>query len=110
MDSKQWPLDQIIASMRCVNCYQDLLVDWATCIRRSAQCNLHPNFCSRERQMYYLVFHVVKYLKPADNVYPFQGDGEVQYHIYRPDQKDQRQLRSLLPKHLQKQTIVTRGK
>lgn len=60
--------------------------------------------------MYFLVFHVVKFLKPSEEVYPFQGDGEVQYHVYHAEQKDQRRLRKTLPKHLQTQTIVTRGK
>ena len=83
-------------------------------MRKSAQTNLHPNICSRSRQIWYLVFNYLKYLKPGsrfseDSEFVFQGEDSVVYHSYSPLNPKSRMIHDNVPKSIQSTTIIARG-
>ena len=114
MDSRKWTIDELISNFRCYSCYGDILNSWAPCIRQSAQINTHPNLVSRPRQIWFLIFNFLKYIKGesqfGDEDIAFQGPHEVEHHRYNPYAADRREILKTIPKHLQCSTIVTRGK
>ena len=114
MASRPWTLDEIISSFKCFNCYQDSFNRWAPCVRQYSQINCHPNFTSRGRQIWFLVFNFLKYLRCGplygDEDYTYQGEHSVKHHVYFPSMADQRNITPNVPKHLQQSTIITKGK
>lgn len=111
--SRLWTVDEIISSFRCLNCYADAFNTWAPCIRMSSQINCHPNLTSRCRQIWFLVFNFLKYLRHGpefgDEDFEFQGEHDVTHHVYYPSMANQRKLQPQVPKHLQQATIISRG-
>ena len=113
MDSRLWTVNELISSLQCYTCYNDVINAWAPCIRQAAQVNTHPNLCSRGRQIWFLIFIFMKYLKGEsefdDEDFIFQGPHAIQHHRYNPTDSDRRRLIKNVPKQLQCSTIITRG-
>ena len=113
MGSEKWTVDELMSSVRCQNCLHDRFNTWAPCIRQSSQINLHPEFVSRPRQIWYLVIKLLKYIKPADKpncpYYSYDGEHRVEHESYHPQHLN-RQIKANVPKYLQTVTIVRRGK
>ena len=111
--SRLWTVDEIISSFRCLNCYQDAYNRWAPCLRYSSQTNCHPNLTSRCRQIWFLVFNFLKYLRHGpeygDEDFEYQGEHEVIHHPYYAAMPNQRNIQPQIPKHLQQATIISRG-
>ena len=114
MDSRKWTVNELISSFRCYNCLSDSMNRWAPCVRQAAQINTHPNLCSRPRQIWFLVFLFLKFIKGKsdydDEDYFFDGPHTIEHHIYNPHANDRRQITDYIPKYLQQSTIIRRGK
>ena len=113
MSSRSWTVKELISSFQCTSCYQDIINSWSPCTRLSSMINTHPNLCSRNRQLWFIIFNFLKYLncKPqfGDEDFTFNGEHSVEYHEYDPSAADRRIMNPMVPKYLQKSAIITRG-
>ena len=112
MGSPKWTADELMSSAKCYNCRQDIFNTWCPCIRQSCQINLHPEFTTRSRQIWFLIMQILKFTKTADkpneNDFKYDGEHQVEHEIYYPQHLN-RKLDPNVPKHLQVATIVRRG-
>ena len=113
MASRKWTIKELISNFQCISCLQDTINSWSPCIRLSAMVNTHPNLCSRNRQIWFIIYNFLKYLncEPqfGDEDFKFNGEHTVEYHEYDPSAIDRRKMLPLVPKYLQKSSIITRG-
>lgn len=114
LESRLWTTDEIISSMQCYDCFRNTFNRWGPCMTKNAQTNIDPYLCSRPRQIWYLVFNYLKFLKPNnqfdDADFTFQGEDSVIYHSYSLVDPACRTIKSNVPKSFQIDTIIARGK
>ena len=113
MSSRPWTINELISNFQCRSCYTDTINTWAPCVRLSAMVNVHPNLCSRERQIWFIIFIFLKYLpcgpQFTDEDFSFDGEHTVETHIYDPSSPNRRKMIPNVPKYLQCSPIITRG-
>ena len=62
LDSTDWTTDMIVNNMACGTCLDHVFNHWMVCFRKSAMINLHPDYCDRSRQCWFIAMQPIKYL------------------------------------------------
>ena len=107
---EQWSVAAIKRNMLCGICLVQDMNNWNSCLRRSAIINCHMGFCSRARQMWFLIMQVIKYLPiPKDiKFWPTtKFDGSVPFG---PTIVQDKTRNPTLPTTVHNAEIVTYGK
>ena len=72
-----WDADMIVKNMACETCNREVFNYWHVCERKAATINLHPEYCSRSRQCWFVAMLPMKYLVVPDNytgpIFDFNG-------------------------------------
>lgn len=102
----KWEHDQLLRNTVCTFCNREYLNNWYSCNRRSAMVNLHPGLLSTERQHYYLIKIVAKYIVSE---YPY---GKIPYAGH-PGAKTTKHIFNIphvtIPKPQQQHAYITHG-
>ena len=106
LDPCLWTLDELKNSLVCNTCLLELNNWWHVCLRRSCAINLHPEYLSRGRQMFFMVIQILKYLPVPTSYYGpiihFKGP-------HKPIVQDNPRSNSGLPKYLQPKKLIRCG-
>ena len=104
--SDEWTYEQLIQNSICQFCNRQHLNCWFSCNRRASMVNLHPGLISIQRQHWYLVKLVAKYVIHS---YPFEIS--FQGHPGATTRKNVFIIPHIsLPKDLQTHTYIAHGK
>ena len=107
MDDNLWDVDTILKNLSCYTCNQECYNDWHVCLRRSASVNLHPNYCSRERQFWFVGMVAAKYFGIPENydgpIYKFNG-------LLSPVIRPMMLSNPVLPRTQKKSKLISYGK
>ena len=60
--SALWSLADLISDLKCLICNSEEFNNWFSCCRKNGLNNTHPGLVSRERQMWQMVMHIVKFM------------------------------------------------
>ena len=106
LDPTLWSLDELFNSLVCMTCAQEFINVWHVCLRRSCAINLHPEYLSRERQHFYCVMIVVKFLPIPDEYY-----GPITYFKgpHKPMIQENPRDGQGIPKFMQPKSLIRYG-
>ena len=77
LDSTEWDAETIVRNMDCDTCTAEVINTWHVCKRLYAMVNLHPDYCCRDRQYWFVAMLPLKFLILPENysgpVFAFNG-------------------------------------
>ena len=106
-DPAEWDIEELLQSLRCDTCLDEVFNTWLVCLRRFSMLNLHPEYISRTRQYWFVAMLPLKYLilpqDYTDFLFSFNG-------LLLPKLRTRTLSDPLLPKFKRKADFITYGK
>ena len=107
LDDAEWNVDAILNSLSCATCLDQAYNHWLICPRKTSEINLHPEYCSRMRQTWFVAMLPIKYLiLPETYIGPTFDFGG----MFQPRLRDYISSDPTLPRDAKKIEFISYGK
>ena len=106
-DPSEWDIEDLLKSLRCDTCLDEIFNNWLVCLRRFSMLNLHPEYVSRSRQYWFVAMLPLKFLilpqEYANFLFSFNG-------LLLPKMRTRTLSDPQLPKKKRTANFITYGK
>ena len=106
LDDDEWSVETIQNALECFTCRDQAYNHWLVCVRKFASINLHPEYTSRLRQVWFIAMQPIKYLIIPDRysgpIFEFGG-------TFAPISRNITSRDPTLPRHSRTSNVITYG-
>ena len=107
LDDSEWDIKTIQKTLECFTCHTQAYNHWQVCVRKFAMVNLHPEYVSRVRQVWYVAMLPVKFMILPDGysgpVFDFGG-------LFTPKVREMETADPTVPRQERISKVITYGK
>ena len=103
----EWNIETIQRALECFTCHTQAYNHWQVCVRKFAMVNLHPEYTSRDRQVWYVAMLPVKFLILPSGysgpIFEFGGN-------FTPQEREMESADPAVPRLSRTSKVITYGK